>query len=191
MVYNDFLLQILLVSKQPLEVMVKSRKLVTKKFIFKFNKVKRFCHLLKMDSIRGFSRILYNPLRLVRVFRSPILEKTSWWLLLYVLEALLFQNTSKWLLLSSLRHRAIFFSKNFYLKSHSEKHVPSFSLPWWKKIPSLFFIMFSWLLFTSTLFKNFSLPTKLKHFDFFNPIPGKGVVLTFPIYLGKYLTNSA
>ena len=113
MVYNDFLLQILLVPKQPLEVMVKSRKLVTKKFIFKFNKVKRFCHLLKMHSIRGFSRILYNPLRLVRIFRTPILEKTSWWLLLYVLEALVFQNTSKWLLLSSLSNRAIFFSKNF------------------------------------------------------------------------------
>ena len=83
-----------------------------------------------------------------------------------------------------------FFSKHFYLKNHPKKHVPSFSLPWWKKIPSLLF-MFSWLLFTLTLFKNLSLPVKLKDFDFFNPTLGEGVVFTSPIYLGKYLTNSA
>ena len=114
------------------------------------------CHLIKMDSIRGFSRILsYSPLWLVRIFRTPILENTSWWLLLYVLEALVFQNTSKWLLLSSLSNRNIFFLEIFLFKESSKKHVPSFSLPWWKKIPSVLFIMFSWLLFTSTLFKNF------------------------------------
>ena len=113
------------------------------------------CHLIKMDSIRGFSRILScSPLWLVRIFRTPILENTSWWLLLYVLEALVFKNTSKWLLLSSLSNHAIFFSKYFYLKNHPKKYVPSFSLQWWTKIPSLLF-MFSWLLFTSAL-KNFS-----------------------------------
>ena len=51
--------------------------------------------------------------------------------------------------------------------------------------------MFSWLLFTLTLFKDFSLPTKVKDFDLFNPIPGEGVIFTSPIYLGRYLSNSA
>ena len=84
-----------------------------------------------------------------------------------------------------------FFSKYSYLKNHRKKHVPSFSLPWWKKIPSLLFIMFSWLLFIPKLFKNFSLPKKCKDFDFFNLIPGGGAIFIFLIYLEKYLTSSA
>ena len=86
---------------------------------------------------------------------------------------------------------AIFFLEIFLFKELPKKHVPSFLLPWWKKIPSLLFIRFSWLLFTLTLLGNLFLRTKLKYFDFFNPIPGGGVIFTSPIHLGKYLTNSA
>ena len=119
-----------------------------KKFIFEFNKVERFKLSLTKDGLHkrflnDFVYILYNPLWLVRIFRSPILENTSWWLLLYVLEALVFQNSSKWLLLFSLSNRAIFFVEIFLFKESPKKRVPSFSLPWWKKIPSLPFIMFS------------------------------------------------
>ena len=110
--------------------------------------------------------ILHNPLWLVWIFRTPILGNTSWWLLLYVLEVLVFQNTSKWML-SSLSNRVIFFLGIFLFKeSPKRKHVPSFSLLWWEGIPSLLFIMFSWLHFTLWLFKNFSLLTKLKRFWF-------------------------
>ena len=51
-------------------------------------------HLLKMNSIRGFSRILskFVTIRWFWIFRTPILENTSWWLLLYVLEALIFSE---------------------------------------------------------------------------------------------------
>ena len=71
-------------------------------------------HLLKMNSIRGFSRAL---LWLIWIFRTPILENTCWWLLLFVLEALVFANTLKWML-SSLSNQAIFFLQYFYLKDH-------------------------------------------------------------------------
>ena len=47
------------------------------------------------------------------------------------------------------------------------KDLPSFSLPWGEGIPSLLFIMFSSLLFTPPLYKNFSLLEKHKDFDFF------------------------
>ena len=101
-----------------------------------------------MNSIRGFSRtlskfctILYGLFE----FWEPILGNTSWWLLLYILEALVFHNTSKWIL-SSLSNRAVFFSEYFNLKNYQKKkHVPSFSFPWWEGIPLLLFIMFSWL----------------------------------------------
>ena len=114
------------------------------------------CHLLKMNSIKWFSRTLsiYNPLWLVWIFRIPILENTYWWLLIYVLEALVFQNTSKWML-SSSSNQASFSSKYFYLKNHPEKHLPSFSPPWGEGIPSLLFIMFSSLLFTPHSSKTF------------------------------------
>ena len=57
------------------------------------------------------------------------------------------------------------FFLGIYLKSHSKKHVPS--LPLGEGIQSLLFVMFSWLLFTPTLLKNFSLLAKFKDFDFF------------------------
>ena len=60
-------------------------------------------------------------------------------------------------MLSSLTNRAIFFLEYFYLMNHRKrKHVPSFSFPRLEGIPSLLF-MFSWLRFTMSLFKNFSL----------------------------------
>ena len=119
-------------------------------------------HLLNMNSIRGldFFYILYNPLWFVWIFRTLFLENTCWWLLLYVLEALVFQNTTKWML-SSLSNQANFFSKYFHLKNHPKKHVPLFSLPWWEGIPSLISIMFSC---TLPLLKNFSLQTKRKDY---------------------------
>ena len=82
---------------------------------------------------------------------------------------LFFQNTLKWML-SLLSNQAIFFSKYFYLKNHLKKTVISFSLPWGERIPSLLFIMFSSLLFTPSLFKNFSFLVKHKDFDFFKEI---------------------
>ena len=41
----------------------------------------------------------------------------------------------------------------FLFTKSAKKHVPSFSLLWWKGILSLHFIMFSSLLFTPSLFK--------------------------------------
>ena len=69
--------------------------------------------------LEEFVYILYNLLWLVWIFRIPILENTCWWLLLYVVEALVFQNTSKWVL-SSLSNRAIFYSEYFYLTNHQK-----------------------------------------------------------------------
>ena len=123
------------------------------------------CHLLKMNSIRGFLRTLCK-LWLVWIFRIPILGNTCRSLFLYVLDAHVFWNTSKWML-SSLSNWAIFFSEYFYLKNHQKKHVPSFSLLWGERIQSVLFIMFSSLIFTPSFFKNFPLLTKHKEFDFF------------------------
>ena len=60
-----------------------------------------------------------------------------------------------------------FFSQYFYFKNCPKKYVLSFTLPWGEGIPSLLFIMFSSLLFTPPLYKNFSLLEKHKDFDFF------------------------
>ena len=111
------------------------------------------CHLLKMDSIRGFSRIL-SKFYTIRYITCQNFQNTYFREHLLMAAFTRFGNTSKWLLLSSLSNRAIFFSKYCYLKNHPKKQIPSFSLQWWTKIPSLLFIMLSWLLFTSAL-KNF------------------------------------
>ena len=95
---------LLLTRKQPLEILVKS-------WILKFNEVEHFCHLLKMNSIR-----------------IPILENTYWWLFLYVLEALGFQNTSKWDALF-IKQPSYFLLGIFLFKESSKKYTPSFSLP--------------------------------------------------------------
>ena len=55
-----------------------------------------------------------------------------------------------------------FFLGIFLFKESPRKHVPSFSLPWVEGIPSFLFILFSSLLFTPPLFKNFSLLAKHK-----------------------------
>ena len=88
------------------------------------------------------------------------MENTYGWLLLYVLEALVFQNNSKWIL-SSLSNRAIFYWEYFHLKSHPKKHVPSFSLPWWKGI-LVFFITFYAVTLQTLFFTG-----ETKRFDFF------------------------
>ena len=116
-------------------------------------------HEVHQKIIKGFFYIFYNPLWLVWFFRIPILENICWWLLLFVLEAPIFQNTANWMF-SSLSNRAIFFSEYFYLKNHPKNTC-------WDGMPSLLFIMFSWLLVTPPLLKNFSLLTKRKDFDFF------------------------
>ena len=67
---------------------------------------------------------------------------------------------------SFIKQSSYFFLGIFSLKESPKKHVPSSSLPWWDGIPSLLFIMFSWLLVTPPLLKNFSLLTKRKDFDF-------------------------
>ena len=78
------------------------------------------------------------------------------WLLLFVSEALAFQNTSKQMF-SSLSKGAIFFQEYFYFKK-SLKETRTFILTARKRgISSLLFIMFSSLLFMLALFKNFSL----------------------------------
>ena len=67
------------------------------------------CHLQKINSIRGFSRILfkfYTILYGLLEFSKQLFLRTS----LY-----LFQNISKWML-SSLSNRTIFFSEYFYSK---------------------------------------------------------------------------
>ena len=128
--------------------------------------------------LKDFVYNLYNPLWLVWTFRIPILENTYWWLLIYVLEALVFQNTSKWML-SSSSNQASFSSKYFYLKNHPEKHLPSFSPPWGEGIPSLLFIMFSSLLFTPHSSKTFLYWQNIKDFDIF-----KATILTLNI---KYI----
>ena len=127
LVYSELLLQILLVRKQPLEIMIKSRKISYDGRSLFLNLIMlnaSKCHLLKIDSIRSFSRILskfyiihYDLLE----FSEHLFYRTP---LEFVLEALVFQNTSKWLMLSSLSNCAIFFSKYFYLKSHRKKHLP-------------------------------------------------------------------
>ena len=106
---------------------------------------------------------------------------------------LFLQDTSKWLLLSSWSSLILRITQKKFFHSYwkNPKKTPAFSLPWRKKMPSLLFIIFSWLLFTPTLFQSFSLPTKLKDFVSLNPIPGGRVIFTSLIYLRKYLTDSA
>ena len=121
------------------------------------------CNLLKMNSIRGFSRFLKNFIQSVMAwmnfqnnyFRSHLLY-----------EALLSQNNSK-CMLSSLSNRAIFFLEYFILKNHRKKHVPSFSLSWWEGITSLLSIMFSCLRFRRHTSKTFLYWRNLKDFDLF------------------------
>ena len=77
------------------------------------------CHLLTVNSIKGFLKTLskFYLLCLVSIFRIPILENTYWWLLLLVLNSLVFRNISEWML-SSLSSGTIFYSEHSYLKNH-------------------------------------------------------------------------
>ena len=66
LVYSELLLQIILIRKQSLEILVKSlvilvnlgKILVTMNLSLKFNEAEGFCHLLKINSIRGLLRNL-------------------------------------------------------------------------------------------------------------------------------------
>ena len=121
------------------------------------------CHLLWTEDSQGLRLNFIQSVMACLNFQNTYFRQhhqNYWWLLLYVLEALVFQNTSKWML-SSLSNQIIFFSGYFYFKNHPKKHIPSFSLP------SMLFIMLSLLLFMLSLFKNFSLLAKHKDFDFF------------------------
>ena len=104
-------------------------------------------HLLKMNSTEDSQELYLNFVQFVMAclnFQNPLLGNTFWWLLLYLLEALVFQNTSKWML-SSLSNRAIFFAGYFDLKNYQKRqvHLLSLSFPCWDGIPLLLFIMFS------------------------------------------------
>ena len=100
-------------------------------------------------------------------FENLIWGNTSWWLLLYILEALVFQNTSKWIL-SSLSNRAVFFSEYFDLKNYQKKERRTFILTSMMRGNSIFALHHVFTItFTASLSKNFSLLTKLKDFDFF------------------------
>ena len=100
-------------------------------------------------------------------FENLILGNTSWWLLLYILEALVFQNTSKWIL-SSFSNRAVFFSEYFNLKNYQKKKTRTFILISMMRGNTIIAFHHVFMItFTASLSKNFSLLTKLKDFDFF------------------------
>ena len=100
-------------------------------------------------------------------FENLILGNTSWWLLLYILEALVFQDTSKWIL-SSLSNRAVFFSEYFNLKNYQKKKTRTFILISMMRGNTIIAFHHVFMIaFTASLSKNFSLLTKLKDFDFF------------------------
>ena len=110
-----------------------------------------------MNSISGFSKILskFYAIRygLFDFLENcyglfDFLENNFWWLLLYVLEAPVFQKTSKWI----LSNRASFFSEYSSLKNHPKKHVPSFLFPWYEGIPSLLFIIIFYAITLQKLF---------------------------------------
>ena len=130
------------------------------------------CHWIKMNSIRGCSRPLskFYTIRMVCLnFQNACFREH--FLMPY---AFLFYTTE------------LFFLGIFLFKESSEKSRPliltsmirgiprllstiAFILTSMiRGIPRLLFIMLLWLLYMPSLFKNFSLLTKYKDFDFFN-----------------------
>ena len=97
-----------------------------------------------------------------------------------------------------LKVAAAFFIKqpcNFFLEKflfkESSKRARSFILTsMMKENSSIVFHHVFLITFHADTLQNLSLLMKLKNFDFFNPIPGGGVIFTSPIYFGKYSTNS-
>ena len=86
---------------------------------------------------------------------------------------------------SFIKQPCYFFPEKFLFKE-SPKKARTFILTSMMKENSIIaFIMLSWIIFTPALSKNFSSPTKLKDFDFFNLIPWGGVVFTSPIFSGN------
>ena len=128
------------------------------------------CHLLKMNSIRGFLRTLCK-LWLVWIFRIPILGNTCRSLFLYVLDAHVFWNTSKWML-SSLSNWAIFFSEYFYLKNHQKKNTYLHSHFYdEKEFHHCFSSCFHDYILRCDFSKTFLYWQNLKDFDFFKATP--------------------
>ena len=87
------------------------------------------CHLLWTEDSQGLRLNFIQSVMACLNFQNTYFRQhhqNYWWLLLYVLEALVFRNTSKWML-SSLSNQIIFFSEYFYFKNHPKKRIPSFS----------------------------------------------------------------
>ena len=83
-----------------------------------------------------------------------------------------------------------FFLKKFLFKE-SSKRARSFILTSKvKENSSIAFHHVFMITFYADTLQNLSLLTKLKDFDFFNPILRGGVIFISPIYFGKYSTNS-
>ena len=117
------------------------------------------CDLLKMNSISGFSRtssnfytILYGLFQFLETyFREHLLMAAF----------IHFRRTcfSNQLKVDAL---FIFFLEYFYIKNYRKKHVPSFPLPWWERIPLLLFIVFSRLYLRPHSLKSFFYLRNLK-----------------------------
>ena len=121
-------------------------------------------HLLKTKSIRAFSKTSSK----FYTIHYGSFEFSEHLLMAAFLRfrSTCFSEYLKWML-SSLSKQANFFSEYFCIKNHSKNiyfHSPFHEE---REFLSLLFIMFSSLLFRSSLFKNFSSLTKLKDFDFF------------------------
>ena len=128
------------------------------------------CHLQKINSIRGFQGLCLDFMQSVMAclnFQNTSFREHPLMAVFIRFRSTSFSEDLKADAFFIKQPSFFFFSEYFYLKNNPKKHVPSFSLPWGERISSLIFIMFSSLLFTSSLFKNFSLLAKHKDFHFF------------------------
>ena len=140
LVSSELLLQILLVWKQPLEIMVKSWKISLFLNLTKLKASNR--HLLKMDSIRIFSRISSK----FYTIRYDLLEFSEH---LFMAIFIRFGSTcfSKHLRVAAaffIKQPCYFFLKNFLFKESAKQSRTFILTSWWNKIPLLFLITFSW-----------------------------------------------
>ena len=153
------------------------------------------CHLSRLDSIRGLLKILskfYTIRYDLLEFSENLFQREHLLMAAFIcFGSTCFSEHLKVATASFIKQPYYFFLEIFLFKESPKETRTIILTSMMKENSIIFFIMFSWLLFMPTLFKNFSLPIKLKYFHFFNPILEVGVIFTSPIYLGKYLTNSA
>ena len=94
--------------------------------------------------------------------------------------------------MDSIRDFSVPLSKFYAIRYESPKKRRTFILPSMmteNSIVAFHHVLMVTLYALQKLF--FTDKTFDEDFDFFNPIPGGGVIFTSPIYLGKYLTNLA